>query len=90
MAWRRQCVKGVTDGAHLHHPFGGLRAGLTFLQRRIFDLPQGERGLCAQQAAMAQRPFEGGLHFHFAELADGEVEVVEGFGAEGSGERCTS
>ena len=83
-------MKGVTDGAHLHHPFGGLRAGLTFLQRRIFDLPQGERGLRPQQAAMPQRPLQGRLHLHLAELANGEVEVGEGLGAEGSGQGRTS
>jgi hypothetical protein len=30
---------------------------------------------------MAQRPLKRRLHLHVAELADGEVEVVEGFGA---------
>jgi hypothetical protein len=30
---------------------------------------------------VAEGAFEGGLHFHVAEFGDGEVEVVEGFGA---------
>jgi len=39
---------------------------------------------------MPQRSLQGRLHLHLAELADGEVEVLEGVGAEGSRERCTS
>ena len=33
-----------------------------------------------QQLLVLQRPLQGGLHFHVAELADGEVQVLQGLG----------